>query len=308
MRHLATLLLALPILSATACVVGDSEDDDTLLIEGPTQAAIRIVQHNIEKRADALANAINEAKSTNAHGIALQEFCPVDVAKLRAQYGSKWTIGEVTGKRRALTGCDLPDGTHDYPSTLVIWTGGTGGKVDPYPALGAPAAAPGLMVCVKFDRAKVPVHFCSAHLISADWTDPTTGTKYDGEAVRDNQTSKIRQIAREEWFGGAKNHFGIVAGDFNGQPNTPPLDKMYDGALASGKGDFTEYNRSGAGRDGHDTAHADGSHTTDGQPYSKKIDYIFFSTNRAPLNGPNVTIEPDSSDHDMVTSTVQMKK
>jgi hypothetical protein len=308
MRPLATILLTLPILSQTACLVGDEGGDDSLLIEGPTQAAVRIVQHNIEKRADALQNAIDEAKATNAHGIALQEVCPVDVAKLRAQYGSKWTIAEVKGKNPALTGCDLPGGTHDIPSTLAIWTGGTTGKVDPYPSLGTPAAAPGLMVCVQFDRAKVPVHLCSAHLISADWTDPATGTRYDGEMVRDNQTSKIRQIAREDWFAGTKNHFGIVAGDFNGQPNTPPLDKMYDAAIGAGKGDFTEYNRNGAGRDGHDTAHADGSHTTDGQPYSKKIDYIFFSTNRAPINGANVSIEPDSSDHDMVTSTVQMRK
>jgi hypothetical protein len=308
-RTLSTVLFSLAVLSATACMVGEPEDggDDTLLIEGPTQASLRVVQHNIEKRPDALQNAIAEAKATNAIGIALQEVCPVDVAKLRAQYGSKWTIAEGKGKRPALSGCDLPGGLHDYPSNLAIWTGGTGGKATDYAALGSPANAPGHMVCVQFDKAKVPVHLCSAHLISADWVDPTTGTKYDGETVRERQTTKIKQIARDEWFAGNRNHFGIVAGDFNGKPNTPPLDKLYDTALG-GTGDFIDYNRNGAGRAGRETAHSDGSNTTDGQPYDKQIDYIFFSTNRAPIDGPPVKIEADSSDHDLVAATVHMRK
>lgn len=302
-----TTLLSLPLLFATGCMVGDPEDDDALLIEGPTQASLRIVQHNIEKRPDALQNALDEARDTNAIGIALQEVCPVDVAKLRAQYGGRWTIAEGKGKRRTLNGCDLPGGLHDYPSNLAIWTGGTTGKATPYDVLGSPPNAPGGMVCVQFDKAKVPVHLCSAHLIAGDWVDPATGTSYDGEALRERQTTKIKQIARDEWFAGNRNHFGIVAGDLNGKPNSSPLDKLYDSAFG-GTGDFTEYNRNGAGRDGKNTAHADGSNTADMQPYSKQIDYIFFSTNRAPLDGAPVKIEADSSDHDLVAATVRMRK
>jgi hypothetical protein len=99
----------------------------------------------------------------------------------------------------------------------------------------------------------------------------------------------------------------IIGGDFNGQPKTPPLDKMYARELGGG-GDFTEYNRKGAGRDGANTATSDGSDAEDGQPFSRKIDYLFFSTNRAPIDGADVDLVNDASDHDMLTSAVRMKK
>jgi len=299
-------------LSTSGCVTGeftdegDTGDDDGERALGGN-APITIVQHNIEKRDEVLERTLTHAKNAGAHGIALQEVCPAQVERLRATYGGKWSIAVMPGKKPALSGCDLPNGTHDFPANVAIWTGGTGGKATVYAAMSNPANAPGGMVCVEFDRAKVPVHLCSAHLISADWVDPNTGTKYDGEAIRQQQTTHIKQIARDNWFAGARNHFGIVAGDFNGQPNTPPLDKMYETSLG-GTGDFTEYNRSGGSRDGAVTAHADGSNTTDGKPYSKKIDYVFFSTNRAPRDGAGVNIIEDASDHDMVTSTVQMRK
>jgi endonuclease/exonuclease/phosphatase family metal-dependent hydrolase len=99
----------------------------------------------------------------------------------------------------------------------------------------------------------------------------------------------------------------LLGGDFNGEPDTAPLDLMYPKAL-NGSGDFTEYNRSGSSRDGQDTAHSDGSNTDDGLPYSKKIDYVFFSRNHAPLDGPAVDIHKDASDHDMLTSSAMMQK
>lgn len=293
------------LLLSTGCVVGDDFDEEALddedpLALGSDTAPIRIVQHNIEKKADVLAQTIEKAKAIKAHGIALQEVCPDQLASLVQSYGDRWTIGAVAGNKRSISGCPLPDGTQDFPHNVVIWTGGKGAKVTPYQSLTAPANAPGTMVCVRFERAKVPVHFCSAHLISADWTDPSTGTKYDGATLRENQTTKIKRIAADEWFGGAKNHFGILAGDLNGNPSTAPLDKLYAPQLG-GTGDFTEYNRSGSSRDGKVT-----SHPSDGA--ARKIDYVFFSTNRAPINGPAVDIIRDASDHDMVVSTVHMKK
>ncbi|MEJ7603129.1 MAG: endonuclease/exonuclease/phosphatase family protein [Kofleriaceae bacterium] len=294
---------------ASGCLAVGDEDGDDFDDEGLANknAAIRIIQHNIEKKDDVLDRTIQHAKNIDAHGIALQEVCPAQVARLRTMIPSSWSIGVGPGKKPAISGCDLPGGLHDNPANVVIWTGGKNGKVTDYPALGTPANAPGAMVCMEFERAKVPVHLCSAHLISADWVDPTTGTAHDGAAVRLEQTTKIKQIARDQWFGGSRNHFGIVAGDLNGQPSTPPLDKLYDGQLG-GDGDFTEYNRKGGSREGENTAHADGSNTDDGQPYSRKIDYVLFSTNRAPVDGAGVNIVTDASDHDMVTSTVQMRK
>jgi endonuclease/exonuclease/phosphatase family metal-dependent hydrolase len=304
---LTFLVTTLPLLSA-ACMVGDAEDgDEDLLIEGKKTAEIRVVQHNIEKRDNVLADVVQYAKANGIHAITLQELCPPQVAWLHANYDSKWTISDSKGKRPSPAGCDLPDGTHDYPYSVAIWTGGTGGKKTEYRDISTPNTAPGTVACVEFERAKVPVHVCSVHLISADWRDNATGIDYDGAAIRLQETTHLKQIARDNWFDGAKNHFGIIAGDFNGQPNTEPLDKLYDGQLG-GTGDFTEYNRHGASRDGKVTAHSSGDHTESGMGFDRKIDYVFFSTNRAPLEGEAAQVTPDASDHDMVVSTVQMRK
>jgi hypothetical protein len=294
---------AFPLLFATACITGEftdeSEplDDDAAALGG--SVPVRVVQHNIEKKMDALQNALKKATSSGAEAITLQEVCPDQLQWLQANYGTRWSIASVQGKKPAITGCDLPGGLHDTPTDVAIWLGGTGGKGKPFRDLGGPAAAPGQMVCLEFPHKKVDVHVCSVHLISADWTD-SAGTLHDGATIRERQTTGIKQET-QGWIN--RGDFVIVGGDFNGKPSSPPLDKIYDNKLG-GTGNFTEYNRTGAGRDGKDTAHADG----DGQPFSRKIDYIFFSTNRAPLDGPAVDIEKDSSDHDMLTSTAQMKK
>ena len=306
---MSTFKLLLLGLLSTGCIVGDdgAEDEDELsLAKGDNTVAVRVVSHNIEKKQEVLETTVAHAMNINAHAIALQEVCPDQVAWLRTNLGGRWTISVNAGKKRAISGCDLPGGLHDYPASVAIWTGGTGGKVSAYPALSSPANSPGGAACVQFERAKVPVHLCSAHLISADWVDPTTQIAYDGKVLRLQQTTKLKQIARDNWFAGNKNHFGIIAGDLNTQPTTEAIDKLYDGALG-GNGDFTEYNRNGTSRDGHVTAHADADNET-GMAFSRKIDYVFFSTNRAAINGPAVEIKTDASDHDMLTSTARMRR
>lgn len=305
MMYRPALLSALPLLVATAvtsgCMVGEDEaDDEVTVIEGKT-AAIRIISHNIEKRMEVLQQTLAKAIAIDAHAIALQEVCPQQLAWLRDNYGGQWTIHAASNKKRSATGCPLPDGTQDFPHDVAIYLGGTDATIRTYDTLGGPTNAPGnKLVCLRFERAKVPVHFCSVHLISGDWKDPTTGTVYDGATVRAQQTTGIKQIANADWFDGARNHFAILAGDFNAQPNSAELDKLYDRALG-GTGSFTEYNRTGSGRNGQVTAHPD-------ETAAKKIDYVWYSTNRAPLDGPAVDVIADASDHDMVISTVRMKK
>lgn len=308
MRSYPYAIFTILLMNATGCVDGieslsDEDDDTDLVIEGKRTAEIRVVQHNIEKKQPVLEIAINKANAIDAHAITLQEVCPAQLDWLVANYGSKWSIASIPGKK-ARPDCALPDGSPGHPSDVVIWRGGTGANVRKYDALGGPADAQGnQLVCLSFDRAKVPVHICSAHLISGDWVDPVTNVTYEGAAVREQQAAGIKQIANE-WFDGAKNHFGIIAGDFNSQPGQPALDKLYAGPLG-GNGAFTEYNRSGGSRNGQvtSTAVSDNGDTT-----SRKIDYVFFSTNRAPLDGPAVDITPDDSDHDMLVSTVNMAK
>lgn len=302
--------LAVSLILLGACV-GDAPEDeldfDTYAKNG--SVPITIVQHNIEKRNNVFNSALHHAMNAGALGITLEEVCPPETAWLKANFGNKWTIVDVPQRHPAATGCDNPAAPtgHDTPNVIAIYTGGTDGQPDRYPVIAAPAVAPGVMACVKFDHKGVPVHLCAAHLISADYVDQsvTPAVTYDGETVRGNQTANLRDTA-DKWL--AKGHFVILSGDFNGKPETEPMDKIYDTSFKNGKGHFTEYNRNGASRQGQDTAASDGSHTESGEGFSKKIDYVFFSTNRAPIDGPNVNITPDDSDHDMVTSTVQMKK
>jgi len=63
-----------------------------------------------------------------------------------------------------------------------------------------------------------------------------------------------------------------------------------------GRSDDAGRNRGGGSRDGQKTGD------------TRKIDYIFFSGNRAPVNGAAVDIIDTDSDHHMVVSTVQMRK
>jgi hypothetical protein len=291
------VVAALSLLALSACVVGDEDgDDDTLLIEGKKTAEIRVVQHNIWKQQSALQRALNKADAIDAQVISLEELCPGQVQWLMDTYGSQWTIGAVKGRRPAAGGCLQADGvTHDYPYKVIIYRG-KGGTVKTWESnLGGPAGAPGNdLVCVQFERAKVPVHACSVHLISADWTDPTTGVLYDGAMVREQQATGLKHIAGS-WFDGNQNHFVILGGDFNSSPEKEPMNKLYAGALG-GNGDFTEYNRPAGSRDGAKTNE------------TRKIDYIFFSTNRAPVNGAGVDIIDTDSDHHMLVSSVQMKK
>lgn len=304
-----SMKLAVSLILLASCV-GDAPEDeldfDTFAKNG--SVPVTIGQHNIEKKNDVFNLALHHAMNAGALGITLEEVCPAETAYLKANF-PKWTIVDVPQRHPAVVGCDNPGvpGGHDVPNTIAIYTGGNDGQPDRYPVISAPAVAPGVMACVKFDHKGVTIHLCAAHLISADYKDTsvTPAVTYNGEDVRGNQTGKLRDIA-DAWI--AKGHFVILSGDFNGKPETAPLDKIYDTSFKNGKGHFTEYNRDGANRQGQDTAASDGSHTEDGQAYSKKIDYVFFSTNRAPIDGQKPNISGDNSDHDMVTSTVQMKK
>jgi hypothetical protein len=294
---------ALVSLLCTACITGEFTDEETP--DGDDAAAfagavaLEVVQHNIEKKEAPLQLALQKAMNRGAVGITLQEVCPSQVKWLHDNFDGKWTIGVIAASKPALTGCEHP--MVDVPSNVVIYTGGAHATVTPYPNLTG-IGAPGEMVCVEFQRGKVPIHLCSTHLNSVGFDGA------EGDVVRLRATTRIKNIARNEWFGGAKNHFAIIGGDFNGKPTTEPLDRLYDQRLpGNGNGDFTEYNRPSGSREGATTAATSGDNS-DGVIYKKKIDYVFFSTNRAPLDGPNVDVIQDASDHNMVISSVHMKK
>jgi endonuclease/exonuclease/phosphatase family metal-dependent hydrolase len=298
MKHsLAAIALPLSLVaSVSACMVGDDPDDVGLLEGGNNTAAIRIVQHNIEKNDAALDNAIQHAKAANATAITLEEVCPDQLAKLRQKHADEWTIADTESAHPPVTGCNvLAGGVHEKTHVVAIWMGGKNGDTHSYGQLGPTADTVGQMACVKFPKAGNTLHVCAVKLNS-------TG----GDDIRANETAKIASIAGD-WI--AKGDFAVIGGDFNAEPDMKSLDNMYVHAVGDGgHGQFTEYNRTGNGRKGQITAHANGDHTEDGIPYTKKIDYVFFSTNRAPIDGPAVSLDKDQSDHDMLTSTAQMRK
>ncbi len=274
-----------------ACMVGeDADDDEGLALAGPN-ARLTIVQHNVEKKQGPLDTAIAAGKDASA--ITLQEVCPSMLDELRKLAVRKgWTLSATEVPH---AGCN---NNTQKPFVVAIWTGGATGEVASVAQLGTTSGVPGQMACVAFPFKRVKTHVCSVKLIS---TTPG-GTDGAAETIRRTQTDSLRAYARANWFGG-RDEFGIIAGDFNANPEQKSIDALYAPQIA-GNGDFTEYNRQGGSRDGQVTAHAVG----DNGPYAKKIDYVFFSTNRAPINGAGVTITPTGSDHDMVISTVAMSK
>ncbi len=295
----AGLFVCTLVSSLVGCMVGDGTepiDEDLEVYSKKAAVDVTFVQHNIEKKAEVLAIAVNHAVNQDALGMTLEEVCPGDVAALRTAHPS-WTIVDVQQKHLPVEGCDNPaaSGGHDFGHVLAVYFHSDGAP-DPHPDLGAPAAAPGEMACVKFDHKGVTVHLCAAHLISTKFGDT------DGETIRENQTQKIRQITTP-WIN--NGHFVVVGGDFNGKPETHALDYLYDKGYFGGAalGQFTEYNRSGGSRQGGTTA-ATSDDNDAGMVFKKKIDYLFFSSNRADMNGPNIQNQPDASDHNMITSTV----
>lgn len=286
-------LLFAPLL-VSACLVGDGGDDQDELDIDPLAATAKltVVQHNIEKQGGALNHALDAGK--NADAITLQEVCPAQLASLRATAQQKgWTLAAQ----------EVPHVTCDdkttKPSVVAIWTGGSNGVVSTVSQLGDTPNQPGQAACIAFTFKKVPSHICSVKLISTDQTDG------GAETIRQTQTRDLRKLARDQWFGG-KNELGVIAGDFNANTNQPSIDFLYAPQIG-GKGDFTEYNRGdGNTRDGQPTAHGNGDVIG---AYDKKIDYVFFSTNRVALNpGPHVQITADDSDHDMLVSSAMIQK
>lgn len=237
---------------------------------------ITVVSHNVEKRQGVIDQVLQKARNVGSRTIAMQEVCQAQLDALRAAHPG-WTIA-AAGKLAPNPNCN-----NQRVYSVAIWTGGPGGVVDVHDEL--VPGMPGDMACVKFEQA-VPIHLCSVHL-----------TAYEGEEIRTRQTTKIKQLSAD-WWAGDKNHFGILAGDFNTNPTKESIDKIYDPRVGNGgTGGFTEYNRSGTARGGRSTTDT-----------GRQIDYVFFSTNRAQLHeGPDVTITPTSSDHHLLVSRVHMK-
>lgn len=286
----------------------------------PSAVQIRVVSHNIEKdlpSPSALDQAVQKASDSDADFIALQEVCPSQYEGLKAQVQRQnWTIDYVEQSNPTRNGCNGA-----IPRVVIVWRGGSKGETKAFTNLtGIPGAPGNGMVCVKVNKHDVMVHACSVHLASTDWKSPES-VLHQGSDLRMAAITTIKQKARE-WI--QQGDFVVIAGDFNANPSRLEMSKMYDpripGAQRGLEGDFTEYNRDSPNtREGKWTANPppqpadpqdpnyDPNNPPMKDPPPKKIDYIFFSTNRAPLYADSFQ-QPQAtgSDHRMITSTAQM--
>ncbi|MDE9364999.1 endonuclease/exonuclease/phosphatase family protein [Luteipulveratus sp. YIM 133132] len=274
------------------------------LVAGAADAApagarqITVVQHNTDKHRDSMNRAIRKATDAHADAITLQEICEDWVPALRQAHPS-WTIATRATKPIAPDQTTAPCAKGSDVLAVAIWTGGKDGRrqaFDLEPDGGftnekgkwVPPRTPAL-VCVSFGSKPVQ-HVCSTHLVAFE--NPQ-------KPVRAIQTRQVADITAK-WR--KKGHSVVVGGDFNSKPMMGEMDSMY--AYGPGAhGAFTESDQ----LDGKSTAQA-------GRSTSKtrgKIDYLFFSRNRTPLqNGGtlNIVRKKVASGHDILVARTTVSK
>lgn len=233
----------------------------------PASAApvrVKIVQHNVEKKLSAVRTAIQQARAVDAEGLTLQEVCKNDVPTIQAETPG-WTVN---WRRSRADGC----GTDNAVGTMAIWTGGANG-VQEQRALTKDDNRTPKLTCIRYGSSPVR-HLCSAHLVSKD----------KGRGLRARQTADIKRITGG-WIG--KGDAVVVGGDFNAVPTAPEMHSMY---ALNGNGRFVEADQTATKRAGDWTGKG-----SDGG--KRKIDYVFFSTNRSNA-GDMKGAEPFTSDSD----------
>jgi len=143
------------------------------------------------------------------------------------------------------------------------------------------------MACVKFTKGGTDVHGCATHLqVYGD----------DDMSDRTHQTGRIKQIT-DPWI--AKGDSAIVGGDFNAKPDSAPMTNMYQ---PGGAGAFVEAAQLKSGK-----AARTGPNTVGG----RKIDYIFFSSNKTPLKSGGQLVQvdtrPNKPSHMMLKATASLR-
>ena len=251
--------------------------------QAPTR--FRVVDHNIEKRSAALRRALKAARRTDADVITLQEVCWWQAEDLQRRH-PEWTIAYKVERnndrcvRRGHRG-DTLLGPRRKVGNLAVWTGGRTGSTNNYTfkAQRFEGDRTGL-ACVTWVE-ETRHHACSVHLIPA--------TKRKETLVRIAQAKQTRRITNV-WLD--KDHFVVLAGDFNAQPRRQTMKYIY---ALKGRGNFRE---SSSRRLGGPECRCLAV-TGDGERW--KIDYIFYSANRTPARGfRNLRIVKTVSDHHLL--------
>lgn len=251
-RHTATL-------AAAAVALTGAVGAATTTTAAPASAAeaapvkLRIVQHNTDQRDYRWNKVVAMAESGNWDAVTAQEVCSGWYEALKAKHPD-WTIVYRTQQKKS----DCPGGAK---GNVAIHPGPGSTSKNLFKVAGEDKQFS--IVCVAFTKATRKVHACSTHF--------TVYAKNPAD-VRLRQAQRVKEITGK-WI--RKGHAVVVAGDLNTSPSAAALNPIYQFPAGRSTGNFVE-----AAQLKSKTAQRVGGNTVKG----RKIDYVFFSTNRTPLS------------------------
>lgn len=244
---------------------------------------LRIVQHNTDQKDYRWNQVVAMAESGNWDAVTAQEVCSGWQAALKAKHPD-WTIVYRTQQKKS----DCAGGAK---GNVAIHPGPGSTSKNLFKVAGEDKQFS--IVCVAFTKASRKVHACSTHF--------TVYAKNPAD-VRLRQAQRVKEITGK-WI--RKGHAVVVAGDLNTTPSAAALNPIYQFPAGRSSGSFVE-----AAQLKSKTAKRVGGDTVEG----RKIDYVFFSTNRTPLSAggtlkliPTKTPEEPKQPHKILQATTTLR-
>lgn len=252
---------------------------------------IKVVQHNTDQIEARWIRVLGKGDSNDL--LLAEEVCQKWVEDARVAHAG-WKFSFHRQKRttedNALNVCPASADGSTWKGPVAVYTG-DGASTTQDKLLDKSDGQRFGMACVTFTHAGRKVHGCATHL----------QVYHDKNlADRTRQTAAIKRITTP-WIQ-QKGHSVIVGGDFNMTPTRSPMSSLYQ---SRGSGRFIEANqlKTGSGaRAGDPTVF---NKAGEGQ---RKIDYVFFSSNRTPLgSGGTLTVTPIDEAHGILAATAHIR-
>lgn len=254
---------------------------------------IKVVQHNTDQQEARWTRVLGKGDTSDL--LLVQEVCQkwVEDARANPAYAG-WTFSFHRQKRtttaNATTVCPTSaDGT-TWKGPVAVHTG-AGSASRQSKLLDKSDGQRFGMACVLFTHGGRKVHGCATHLQVYNDKDL---------ADRTRQTAAIKRITTP-WIV-ERGHSVVLGGDFNMTPTRRPMSSIYQ---PNGNGRFVE---------GHQLATKKGARTGEPTVFDKdgtgerKIDYVFFSSNRTPLrSGGTLSVTPVNGGHGILTATATIR-
>lgn len=255
-------------------------------------ATLKVVQRNVDGRRVRFDNTVKVAKNGKAQVLLMQEVCQAWLADLPRG----WRVSYATTQPGASKHCpEIEQGSGVHPKGVVaIWTKNKKNWSSEAVPLEPDINRTPTMACLHVKSDGTQHTACSTHLVAYD--EPAPGRTQDALDIRQRQTSQMQAYFSKLLSGKkGKKHRVVVGGDFNNTPKAhhertdyDPMAYLYASPQGTSRGgQFTEGSQLAGTKnrtDGRGGAATVPKKKKSGQ--SRKIDYIFFSTNFVPLGHP----------------------